>query len=611
MSKYAFLVYHREYKAFLEQLRSLGVVHVKEVRPVSDNEEVQRLNDEVQLLTEQIDYLSSIKDSLSSKEAVSDATTATETTLLQEKPPITTPKEAISNLRETLSKTQSAIAALEKERDSLAVWGDFSYKTIENLHNAGYHIGFYTCPAQRYNKAWETEHNAIIINEVNTLLYFITISHSGEIIEIDADTARLPMKDWQALAKEIEELTSIKQQTEASLAWLAANSLDALKNLRTEKENELLWKGVEIQTEKEVDSKLMFLEGWIPASEEVKTETALGMSGCYFKKTEITDNDAIPIQLKNNRFTTLFEPITKLYSLPNYGEIDPTPLFAPFFMLFFGLCFGDGGYGLLLIVASLLLRSKVSNAVKPIMSLIMLFGVTTLIIGVLTGSFFGCSLVDFPSFAKAKKWFISSDNLMIISLVLGFFHVLYGKCIAAIKIKIQRGLKYSLAAFAWLFVILSLGCVLALPMFHITLPTIVQYILYGIAGLSAAVALLYNMPGKNVFFNLGAGVWNTYNIVSGLVGDVLSYIRLYAIGLTGALLGGVFNSMAIDLTASMNPFIRWMPMLLILLIGHALNIGLSIISSLVHPLRLIYVEYYKNSEFEGGGIQYEPFKMVK
>jgi V/A-type H+-transporting ATPase subunit I len=280
-------------------------------------------------------------------------------------------------------------------------------------------------------------------------------------------------------------------------------------------------------------------------------------------------------------------------------------------MLFFGLCFGDGGYGLLLIAASLLFRSKVSEALKPIMTLVLLFGATTLIIGVLTGSFFGCSLVDFPAFAGAKKWFLSSDNLMVISLVIGFFHVLYGKCIAAVKIKIQRGLKYSLSAFAWIFVILSLGCVLALPMFKVTLPKTVQLILYGVAGLSAAVALLYNMPGKNVFLNLGAGVWNTYNIVSGLVGDVLSYIRLYAIGLTGALLGGVFNSMAIEMTASMNPFIRWLPMLLILLIGHALNIGLSIISSLVHPLRLIYVEYYKNSEFEGGGKQYEPFRNVQ
>jgi V/A-type H+-transporting ATPase subunit I len=134
--------------------------------------------------------------------------------------------------------------------------------------------------------------------------------------------------------------------------------------------------------------------------------------------------------------------------------------------------------------------------------------------------------------------------------------------------------------------------------------------LYGTIGLSGATALFYNTPDKNIFLNFGSGLWATYNTVSGLVGDILSYIRLYAIGLTGALLGGVFNTMAIDMTASLNPFVRWLPMLLILLLGHALNIGISLISSFVHSLRLIYVEYYKNSEFEGGGIDYKPFRKI-
>ena len=96
----------------------------------------------------------------------------------------------------------------------------------------------------------------------------------------------------------------------------------------------------------------------------------------------------------------------------------------------------------------------------------------------------------------------------------------------------------------------------------------------------------------------------------GLPGDTLSYIRLYAIGLTGSLLGGVFNTMAVDMTATMPIWVRWLPMLLILLVGHALNIGLSMVSSLVHPMRLIYVEYYKNSEFEGGGTAYAPFRKI-
>jgi V/A-type H+-transporting ATPase subunit I len=234
----------------------------------------------------------------------------------------------------------------------------------------------------------------------------------------------------------------------------------------------------------------------------------------------------------------------------------------------------------------------------------------TLVIGTVTGTFFGFSIVEAPCFSAVKDWFVTSDHLMVFSLVIGFFHVIYAKFIAAMKIKIQRGLKYSLAAFAWIGIILSLAGVLALPMAGVALPLWATYGLYSLAIGCAAVALFYNTPGKHVFLNFGSGLWTTYNTVSGLVGDVLSYIRLYAIGLTSALLGGVFNSMAIDMTASMNPFVRWLPMLLILLVGHALNIGLSLISSLVHPLRLVYVEYYKNAEFEGGGMDYKPFRKV-
>lgn len=114
------------------------------------------------------------------------------------------------------------------------------------------------------------------------------------------------------------------------------------------------------------------------------------------------------------------------------------------------------------------------------------------------------------------------------------------------------------------------------------------------------------MPGKNPFVNLGSALWTTYNVASGLLGDTLSYIRLFAIGLTGSILGGVFNQLAIDQTAGLPFWIQYPLMIVILLFGHGLNIALALISSFVHPLRLTFVEFYKNSEFEGGGKPYTP-----
>ena len=319
----------------------------------------------------------------------------------------------------------------------------------------------------------------------------------------------------------------------------------------------------------------MLLEGWIPTAEAQSLESVLDRGDYYCRKLEISDEDDIPIELKNNRFNRLFEPITRLYSLPNAHEFDSTPLFAPFFMLFFGICFGDGGYGLLLLLLGTLMKRKAKADMKPILSLLQCFGIATLVVGTLSGSFFGVNIAEIPALASVKRYFLTSDNIMTLSLVIGFIHVLYGKFVAAMKVKVQRGLKYSLAAFAWVFLILALALAVGLPMMNIHLPQPVVYALYGVAGVGA-----------------------------------LSYIRLYALGLTGSLLGGVFNTMAVDMTATMPIWVRWLPMLLILLVGHALNIGLSMVSSLVHPMRLIYVEYYKNSEFEGGGTAYAPFRKI-
>jgi V/A-type H+-transporting ATPase subunit I len=606
MNKYAFLVYHKEYGTFLECLRSLGVVHVKETKPTAGHDAIMKLTAKNRRVTTQLEYLDGLRKANIGRAATEPILGRKRLSFAESE----TLLDRIEELRDKLDKNKTSRLLMEKERDALSVWGDFEYDTLEKLHDAGYEVTFFTCNEAHYDENWKDEHNAFVINRTQTLVYFITITPSGAVPSINADRAKMPAKDCRHITADLEAAKKQKEELDAELLTIARTSYDSLNSLKTNVENETAWNSVLVQTDSRAGDKLMFLEGWIPVDQTSDMETSLIYAGYYFLKVEITDEDNIPIKLKNNRISRLFEPITRLYSLPNYREFDPTPLFAPFFMLFFGLCLCDGGYGLLLILTAGYFKRKVGAGMKPILSLLQCFGVATLAVGIVTGSFFGVSLVEITYFSSLKRYFLSSDNLMILSIMIGFFHVIFGKVIAAYKIKVQRGLKYSLSAFAWIFLILAFACIFVLPMLNVTPSPTARYILYGIIILSALVALLYNTPGKNVFLNFGSGVWATYNTVSGLVGDVLSYIRLYAIGLTGGLLGGVFNTIAIDMTASMNPFVRWLPMLLILLAGHALNIGLSMIGSLVHPLRLVYVEYYKNSEFEGGGNDYKPFKKL-
>jgi V/A-type H+-transporting ATPase subunit I len=207
---------------------------------------------------------------------------------------------------------------------------------------------------------------------------------------------------------------------------------------------------------------------------------------------------------------------------------------------------------------------------------------------------------------------------MQLALGLGMFHFVFGKAVAAAKTKKQKGFKYSIGPWAWVFLltpimVLFAPAIMAMfgePLNIPPLPQVVEYICYGIAGLSALTVLFYNSPGKNIFMNVGSALWGLYNTASGMLGDTLSYIRLFAIGLTGGILGNVFNMLGTQMTADMPVAARIPVMLFILLFGHGLNIALCIISSLVHPIRLVFVEYFKNSEFEGGGIAYAPFKKL-
>jgi V/A-type H+-transporting ATPase subunit I len=600
MKKYAFMVYHKEYDSFLHTLRDLGVVHVKETKSIAGCTELQELQAERKRIAASLQYFKKLNDG--NKDAVllpaKDLSKAEGLRLV----------EKMEALQEKKAQLLAEKQALQKDIAYMELWGDFSYTTISNLKEAGYNVTFFNYQASRFDPEWIDKYNAILINNVQSVCYFITVTKEGEPVEIEAERPKMPDRGLGILRTTYEQLQDNIEQTDSKLKQIAAseyNTLDALdKNLQ----NEFNFANVQIQTERQADDRLMFLEGWTTKDQAQRLEAELDKQGYFYQQLKIQQDDKVPIKLKNNSYSRLFEPITRMFSLPNYMELDPTPLLAPFFMLFFGLCFGDGGYGLLVLLACTFLKKKVSLDMRPFLTLFQYLGGTTIIIGTLTGTFFGVALVDIPAFKAVKDYFLTSDNLMKISIILGLVHIVFGKCVAAYKTKVQKGIKYSISSFAWVFIIVSLLLVFGLPALDIHLPQTAVYTCYGVAFAGALLAFLYNSPGKNIFLNFGSGLWITYNTASGMLGDTLSYIRLYAIGLTGGILGGVFNMLGVDMTASLPIVARIPVMFVILLIGHGLNIGLCTISSLVHPVRLIFVEYYKNSEFEGGGKEYMPFK---
>ena len=602
MSKYAFMVYHREYDAFLTTLRELGVVHVKETNSVLDNAELQALLAERKQVSTAIRYCKNL-NSQTKEVTVAPARGLTKAEGLKL-------VGKLEEMQEKQAQLQAAKVSLEKDIAYMDIWGEFSYANLRRLKKAGFDVTFFSCPTSKYEPKWGEEYNAFLVNNFQSVTYFVTVTKTGTPIDIDAERPKMPDRGLAKLHLAMEQLLDNIKVLNNQLKEYAAEQYNTLVELEKNIQNEFNLSNTLVQTDREAGDKLMLLEGFVPTEEAPAMEVALEKEGYYFQELDIQDGDRVPIKLKNNKFNRLYEPITKMFSLPNYTEFDPTPLFAPFFMLFFGLCFGDGGYGLLVLLACSFFKRKVNPDFKPYLTLFQYLGLAAIIVGTCTGSFFGIALADVPALSKVKDYFVSSDNLMTFSIVIGLVQIIFGKTVAAFKMKAQKGVKYSIAPFAWVFVITALALAFGLPMLNLQLPETVKTVFIGIAVIGLVVAYLYNSPGKNIFLNFGTGLWNTYNMASGLLGDTLSYIRLFAIGLTGAILGGVFNQLAVDMTEGMNIVLRAVCMLLILLVGHAINIGLCTISSLVHPLRLIFVEYYKNAEFEGGGKEYRPFKKA-
>ena len=603
MNKYAFLVFHKDYEAFLEKLRTLGVLHVKEQKNAREVDDLRAILSERAHITE---TLRSLRPYTTEERASSPNLPQNEEagrTLIAE---IEGELHRLASLNETLT-------SLRAEADDVRPWGAFDVSALTRLEGAGYALSFFTIPLARFTEAFQSTHDVLPISEQSGKQYFVLLHHSADAPSLpDAEQVARP-------SRSVAELETLLQSTEEerdhliqSLTERTQHWLPELEAYDTFLENRFTFGSAQLQADRLMDERLLVLEGFVPASEAEQFEQALEQAGYCYRQVEFDpEKERVPIQLKNNSFTKSFEFVTGLFSLPNYQEIDQTYFIAPFFMLFFGMCFGDAGYGLILFGVSTYFRLKSKDADTSLLALGQWLGGGAFVVGLLMGGIFGISL----PWASDKDYIFSQDNLMMVSILIGIIQVLLGKTIGAYKKGRQLGWKHSLAGYAWVLLLIALGLIYGLPKAEIVLPPAVNYVLYCVAGLAVLVAFFYNSPGKNPFVNLGSGLWTTYETASGLLGDSLSYIRLFAIGLTGGILGSVFNQLALSCVPAsgsgasvVSYVVGWIAALLILLFGHGINFGIAMIGAFVHPLRLTFVEYYKNSEFEGGGKPYTPFK---
>jgi V/A-type H+-transporting ATPase subunit I len=523
--------------------------------------------------------------------------------------------ELLINIENKFSAKESLEQKLliaERDRERMEVWGKFSHERIQLLKNAGFQLNFFSCNLRKFDQEWEVLFNAFEIDTIGTTRFFVTVTKPDEPFEIDADPVKLSSNTAEQLDILIYNYKEAIENEKSDLISLAVENKLALKEFQSQVMGDIDFSKVLLNTRIEAEDKVMLLEGWCPEESEVNLNAYLDKSEIYYETSLPTEDDKVPIKLKNNKFTRLFEMIGELYDLPNYNELDLTPFFAPFYMLFFGLCLGDVGYGLIFVIVAIILRKKVSDTLKPVFSLVALLGISTVIMGAIGGNVFGYSLIDakIEWLESYKKYMMDSNKLFNVALILGVIQIIFGMIIKAIGTVRRYGFAASLSTWGWLIIIIGCGGTYAAGMFMEVNPTTIQYLYYGFGGVGGMLVFILNDIKRNPFINFGAGLWDAYNMILGVIGDVLSYIRLFALGISGAVMGFVFNDLAINLSGNI-PVLSPVIMIIILLIGHGLNIFMSSLSAFVHPMRLTFVEFYKNSGFEGGGKKYKPFAVYK
>lgn len=597
MKKLAFLIYHKDYDTFLEQVRNLGVVHV--VTKSQGEAENQDLQATIRLSAR---YAAAIKllEGMNVKAADKTSGNADKGEQVLDK---------LEALQQHEAETNHRIQAIEKEITAMEPWGDFKMESLKRLRDAGYEVGFYICSDKMYDEEWETQYHAVVINRIGSKVYFVTVTPVTETVSLDVESAKIADRSLSEIIQEKEKLDAERAETENAMKELAENSIPDLKAAQVRASQLVDFDKVKLSADSLAGNKLMLLEGWTPAENAQQLNDFLKSSEVYYEISDPVPGDNVPIQLNNKGFFKLFEPIMKLYMLPKYNELDLTPFFAPFFMLFFGLCLGDTGYGLfiLLVISGYRLIAKsISPSMKPILTLVQLLGLSTAICGLLTGTCFGFNLYDLhvPFIQKMKEVIMLDNQQMFnLSLILGAIQIIFGMTLKAVNQAIQFGFKYAISTIGWLLVLVSTAVAFAAPGVMAMGGTLHLAIL-AVGGL---MVYLFNSPGKNIFLNIGLGLWDTYNMATGLLGDILSYVRLFALGLSGGILAGVFNSLAVGMSPD-NVIAGPIVMVLIFVIGHSINIFMNVLGAMVHPMRLTFVEFFKNSGYEGGGKEYKPFK---
>lgn len=591
MEKVTILIFHKIKDEFLGALQSLGLLHISQEKKDAD-EQLMIMQSQIRRCESFFKAAKKTKDIAALEQIAAELEGKVGFDFV----------ELFEQLKSDLSGLLDRQEKTEKEIRNLKPWGEFDRKALEKLNNSGVKVRFFISPIKKFNI--DSFEEGICVHEISrdkTYVYFV-VFEKEQVVNLDCDEFFYPSLDIKALeVKSAALVDEIGEKNKLRVITLAAyKQVQDYYNTQRTKLNYLIISNSLPRTAQE---KVFIINGWLPRQKKVEMEVFLEATEAYYYFSRPEPGEDVPVLLKNNWFSRLFEPITKMFALPQYGEMDLTAFFAPFFTLFFGFCLGDAGYGLIILLACAVFWKKATKTQTPFLTLGAVFGLSTFLFGLISGNLFGIELVKIENIRNIVV--LNQDELFYLSLKIGVVQIFFGLLLKAINKIRQFGFLHSVSTWGWLLILSGVLPLVLASLASKTAPVWANYC--AIAGL--VLILLFNDLKANIFVRVGKGLWELYGGLTGFLGDVLSYVRLFALGISGAILGLVVNEIGMQFRTI--PYIGYFLTFAFLVVGHAANLLLSGLSSFVHPLRLTFVEFYKNAGFEGGGRAYIPFKNVK
>ena len=593
MTKYSFILLDKDLEDFLQQIQSWGVVDITRTYKAIDETSRKRFD-----LASRYGYAirGLSKFAVKEKDITKADINFDDSNLL----------ETVEHHLDMVTTLNGQKMSLAKEQSNAEAWGSFNNEDLDKLKALNLDLHFYCVAQKRFEKEWHEQYSLQVISEDKGKVYFVVLHPSGEEYHFPIAETPFPERSAEAVMNAIKENEKAIRDNSSTLLALQ-DKIDVLRAQSNDNHATLDLYLAGASSEKGAEGAVAVLEGFAP--DDAKDDLTKKLDSCdvYYIAEEAQVEDNPPVKLKNNWFATLFEPIGNLYMLPKYGELDLTPFFAPFYMLFFGLCLGDFGYGLLLMIigtAAMFLKPSF----RPYAKLVIFLGLGAFIMPMLTGTFFGVSLWD--KVALPQKFYdiwydpeTINIKMFWFALIFGVVQIITARLIAAFMAIKHQGWQHGIANIGWCVFLVWASLTFAEWQggFEIMSATTSKILI----GIAVAAIFLFSKITSNIIKRLMGGVVAVYD-VTGVLGDILSYVRLFGLGAAGGILGLVMNEIALSLSAI--PYVGWLLFLVMIIIGHCLVIFLSCLGAFVHPIRLTFVEFYKNAGFEGGGRKFNPMR---